>query len=99
MRLAQLLPSGGLAEEVSLSSLQQVLDRCREAGPSGEGWQPNCPARDDNVASLSIAEGNDGRATLHCRAGCSPESICEAVEITVAHLFPRQRVISNVYSV
>ena len=71
-----------------MSSLQHILDRCREARPSGEGWQTNCPAHDDNVASLSIAEGDDGRVLLHCHAGCSTESICEAVEITVADLFP-----------
>jgi hypothetical protein len=71
-----------------VSSLQHILGCCPEARPSGEGWQANCPAHDDNVASLSIAEGDDGRVLLHCHAGCSTESICEAVEITVADLFP-----------
>jgi putative DNA primase/helicase len=71
-----------------VSSLQHILDCCPEARPSGEGWQANCPAHDDNVASLSIAEGDDGRVLLHCHAGCSTELICEAVEITVADLFP-----------
>ena len=71
-----------------MSSLQHILDCCPEARPSGEGWQANCPAHDDNVASLSIAEGDDGRVLLHCHAGCSTESICEAFEVTVADLFP-----------
>ena len=70
-----------------MSSLQHILDCCPEVRPSGEGWQANCPAHDDNVASLSIAEGKDGRVLLHCHAGCSVESICEAFEVTVADLF------------
>jgi hypothetical protein len=57
---------------------------------SGDGWTARCPAHDDRHASLSAAEGADGRILLTCHAGagCSKEAITAAVGATVADLFP-----------
>jgi hypothetical protein len=51
-------------------------------------WQARCPAHDDTRPSLSISEGNDGRALIHCYAGCPTEKIVAALGLTLADLFP-----------
>lgn len=45
-----------------------------------------CPAHDDKHASLSISSEN-GKTLLHCHAGCSTESILEAVGLQMRDLF------------
>jgi hypothetical protein len=47
-----------------------------------------CPAHDDNKASLSVSEAEDGRALVHCHAGCETEDVLEAIGLRVRDLFP-----------
>lgn len=54
----------------------------------GKGWSARCPAHEDRRPSLSVAEGDDGRALVRCHVGCSVEAICEALGLTVADLMP-----------
>lgn len=58
-----------------------------DAKPSGSGWLCHCPAHDDNRASLSVSEGDDGRVLLHCFAGCTPNQIVSAIGLTLSDLF------------
>lgn len=58
---------------------------------SGKGYIVQCPAHDDRKASLSIAEGNDGRVLLKCFCGCPIESICNAIGIQVKDLFLKKK--------
>lgn len=53
----------------------------------GRDWL--CPAHDDQQASLSVAEGRDGRAVLHCHAGCSTEDVIARLGLGWADLFPQ----------
>lgn len=46
-----------------------------------------CPAHEDRSPSLSVAEGRDGRALVHCFAGCTVEEVCRALDLTVRDLF------------
>ncbi|MEW6249649.1 MAG: DUF3987 domain-containing protein [Planctomycetota bacterium] len=39
---------------------------------------------------MSVAGGADGRALLHCHAGCTPEAITAALGLTLANLMPEQ---------
>ena len=55
---------------------------------NGKGWSVRCPAHDDKRPSLSVSEGSDGRALLHCHAGCTAESICAAVGLRLSDLMP-----------
>ena len=66
-----------------LAALEQ-----RECDPkqNGKGWSARCPAHDDRNPSLSIAEGDDGRALVRCHAGCSVDAVCDAVDLRVADL-------------
>jgi hypothetical protein len=47
-----------------------------------------CPAHPDRNPSLSIAIGEDGRALVHCHAGCEPREVVAAVGLSLADLFP-----------
>jgi len=46
----------------------------------GAGWVATCPAHADKTPSLGIDAGVDGRALVHCRAGCSQESVLAALK-------------------
>lgn len=52
-------------------------------------WNAPCPAHKDDSPSLSIGLKN-GAIGVYCHAGCSVESICNAVGIKVADLGGRQ---------
>ena len=58
------------------------------AKQTASGWLARCPAHDDRNASLSIAEGQDGRVLLKCHAGCTFEQITAAAGVKQADLFP-----------
>jgi hypothetical protein len=57
---------------------------------SGSGWSARCPAHDDRKASLSVSEGDDGRALVKCHAGCTTEQVVAAVGLELRDLFPEQ---------
>jgi hypothetical protein len=67
--------------------LEQILVKLPDAKKSGTGWSARCPAHDDRRASLSIAEGDDGRVLVNCHAGCGVESICAAIGMKPTDLF------------
>jgi putative DNA primase/helicase len=68
--------------------LSALADRNCEPKQNGKGWSARCPAHDDRSPSLSIDEGDDGRALLHCHAGCKVDAICSAVGLRVLDLMP-----------
>ena len=66
----------------------ELLKRLRGVKRAGKGWSAQCPAHEDRRASLSVAEGADGRLLVHCHAGCDLERILEALRVDVKDLFP-----------
>jgi hypothetical protein len=81
-----------------MNPVELVLSKLPSAKRNGQGWHARCPAHDDRRASLSIAEGDDGRALLHCHAGCEPDAICGAIQLRPADLFPEASTPSTVYA-
>jgi hypothetical protein len=73
-----------------VNPVQAVLDRLSDVRKSGSGWSARCPAHEDRRASLSVGEGNDGRALLKCHAGCDTSAILAAVGLELRDLFPEQ---------
>jgi putative DNA primase/helicase len=55
---------------------------------TSEGWMARCPSHDDHRASLSVAEGDNGRALLHCHAGCQVVDVARALGLKMAALMP-----------
>lgn len=76
-----------------MSPFDTVVEALEAAGMNGvpgyhDNWMFECPAHDDNKASLSVAIGDDGRALVYCFAGCSTKDVIERVGLTWAELFP-----------
>jgi hypothetical protein len=68
--------------------LELVLSKLPDAKQAGKGWSARCPAHDDRRASLSVAQGDDGRVLLFCHRGCGISSICGALGLRVVDLMP-----------
>ena len=69
-----------------IDRLRAGLDNVKGAG-AGK-WSARCPAHDDRANSLSLGTGDDGRALVHCHAGCDTAAIVGALGLTLAELFP-----------
>jgi len=65
------------------------------ARPAGNGWIAHCPgplhAHGDRSASLSIAEGENGRTVIHCFAGCDTGELLRSAGLSYSDLFADQR--------
>jgi hypothetical protein len=69
---------------MTAAQIAEILD----ARHTGNGkWQARCPAHQDRSPSLSIGVGRDGRALVHCFAGCPLDSILRALGLTRRDLF------------
>lgn len=78
---------------MSYDPLQASCDALEAKGcdPRGPLYKAiaRCPAHEDRLPSLSLAEGADGRALLHCFAGCDTGSeILPALGLAWPDLFP-----------
>jgi hypothetical protein len=71
-----------------VSVVDRVLERLDRAKRSGKGWTARCPAHEDRTASLTVTEGDDGRALVHCHAGCGIGEIVAAIGLQLSDLFP-----------
>ena len=65
-----------------------LLSRLNGVRRLGEGWMARCPAHDDQHASLSVGQGDDGRWLLNCHAGCTVDAVVDALGIDTRDLFP-----------
>lgn len=70
-----------------MKPIERILSALPDVRKNGSGWSARCPAHDDQRASLSISEGEDGRVLLHCHAGCAPETLCNALGFNLSDLF------------
>lgn len=72
---------------------EAVLARLQGVRRNGNGWMARCPAHADRSPSLSVREGQDGRTLIHCFAGCSVESVSDALKIEVSDLFSARGIV------
>ena len=59
--------------------LRDALAQLEGVRACAGGYVARCPAHDDRNASLSLRERDSGKALFHCFAGCSFESIRDAL--------------------
>ena len=57
----------------------------------GKQYHAKCPAHEDQHASLSVSEGDDGRILLKCHVGCTPQEIVSELGLTINDLFSDDR--------
>ena len=76
--------------------VEVVLDKLEGVRSAGDGYMARCPCPDhgkgrgDQNPSLSLKEGDDGRALPYCFAGCDKESIVEALSLKMSDLFEQR---------
>jgi hypothetical protein len=75
------------AATVPTTATAGVLNKLQRVRRAGAGWSALCPAHDDKRASLSVDNGADGRALIHCHAGCPPDAIIGALGLATTDLF------------
>ena len=73
----------------------EILTKLRDVTRTSSGWSASCPAHDDETPSLSIGLGDDGRALVHCFAGCTPEQVVAAVGMRMADLGPATNIVAT----
>ena len=66
-----------------MKPLEKLLGKLKRVSKSEKGYKAQCPAHDDRNPSLSIREGDDGRALIHCHAGCKTEEVLLAVGLSM----------------
>lgn len=55
---------------------------------AGSGYLACCPVHGDRDPSLSVTRGDDGRALLNCKVGCSYKDIMHALDMRESDGFP-----------
>ena len=71
-----------------MTPVELVLSKLPGAKLVGNAWQARCPAHKDRKPSLTVSEGDDGRALVRCHAGCSFEAIVSAIGLIASDLMP-----------
>lgn len=64
-----------------------ILERLGSHSRRNGSYVARCPAHEDAKPSLSITEGDDGRALLKCFAGCENSEIVAALDLEMSDLF------------
>jgi hypothetical protein len=73
-----------------VNPVEKVLDQLEGVVASNGSWKALCPAHDDNEPSLSVSEGDDGRALLKCFAGCATSDIVTRIGLDMSDLFEQR---------
>jgi hypothetical protein len=60
-------------------TLERALGQLEGVQRVGGQFLARCPAHHDQVPSLSVAAGLDGRLLAHCHAGCTFDDIIHAL--------------------
>ena len=66
----------------------ELLSRFDAVRSTGSGYSAKCPVHEDRVSSLSISQGDEARALIHCHAGCPLDDILLDRNLTLSDLFP-----------
>lgn len=73
-----------------MPAVDRVVELLRERGcnpqRAGGEWSARCPAHDDTTPSLRVRVGDDGRALLHCHAGCEVVGVVKALGLELRDL-------------
>lgn len=70
-----------------VTPIENVLSRLEGVQGAGKRFKARCPAHLDKTPSLSIKEGDDGRALIHCFGGCKVEAVAAALGLRLSDLF------------
>jgi len=71
-------------------TLNEILNNLKNVKGNGNKYTALCPAHEDKNSSLSISEDN-GKTLIHCHAGCSTETIVQALGLKMNDLFTEEK--------
>jgi 5S rRNA maturation endonuclease (ribonuclease M5) len=71
-----------------MTPLERVLSLLPDHKRNGKGWKARCPAHEDRQASLSITEGEDGRALIYCHARCDFDDVLACLGLKASDVMP-----------
>ena len=60
---------------------EDIARRLGAARKAGDDWSCKCPAHEDNKASLSIKDGQNGKILVHCHAGCHQDDVVNQIKL------------------
>jgi DNA primase len=69
-------------------SANDLLQNLKHRKIRDNQWVAVCPAHDDKSPSLHIAQKEDGRILIHCKAGCGANEVLGALGLDWSTLFP-----------
>ena len=69
----------------------RIVDRLEVSRGSRGGFRAKCPAHVDRGFALSINNGADGSALVHCFRGCETSRVLEAIGLKLRDLSPTER--------
>lgn len=75
------------ARQEGSKPIENFISNLQNVKKTKSGWTARCPCHDDQVNSLSIAEGVDERVLLYCHAGCAVHNIVASVDMVLSDLF------------
>ncbi len=70
--------------------IDALVGRLQRVQKTGNGWRADCPSGHKTHGTLSIAQGDDGRALLHCFAGCAVADVLGALGLSMADVMPER---------
>jgi hypothetical protein len=77
-----------LSRTAPVEAVRSALEaRGRKARGRDHDFMACCPAHDDRDPSLHVSEGKDGRALVHCHAGCSTADVLAALGLGMTDLY------------
>lgn len=62
----------------------------RPASGCKRAWKGHCPSHDDRKPSLSVSQKANGQILIHCFAGCPPDRVLKALNMSTSDLFPNR---------
>ena len=71
------------------SALERIVERLPDARQYGHGYRARCPRHDgQHRDSLSLSEGEDGAALVHCFGGCETVDVLRTIGLDLKDLYP-----------
>lgn len=67
-------------------ALALLLSRLQGVVQATNGWMALCPAHPDNNPSLHVTAADNGKILLYCHAGCTTESVMQALDLEMSVL-------------
>ncbi|NBC24676.1 MAG: hypothetical protein GVX78_03575 [Bacteroidetes bacterium] len=71
--------------------IQTIESKGLDVQKKSNYWIAQCPAHDDNQASLEIKHKSSGKITIKCHAGCEGSDILKSLKLTWDILYPENQ--------